>query len=225
MSALNVKAVFGLLLVLVVMGVLLFGFAGTLRFGEAWVFLAVFGGAALAITLYLMRYDPQLLARRVYGGPTAEKQRSQQVIQGITATAFVAMLVVPALDHRWHWSTMPLAILVVGEAIVLSGFLVIFLVYRENSFASAIIEVAPGQKVVSSGPYALVRHPMYFGGLLMFVGVPLSLASWWGLTAVCLMVPALIWRLQDEERFLVVHLPGYTDYQGIVHGRLIPGIW
>jgi protein-S-isoprenylcysteine O-methyltransferase Ste14 len=225
MNKLNAKAFGGLVGLLLVMAALLFIPAWTLDFGRAWAFLAVFGAAALAITLYLMKRDPQLLRRRLYAGPSAEKETSQKIIQSITAVGFITELVVPALDYRLHWSWVPLSVAVVGNIMVAVGFLIIFFVYRENSFASATIELAPDQKVISTGPYAVVRHPMYLGGFIMFVGIPLALGSWWGLLVFGLMLPALIWRLLDEERFLASNLAGYSEYQSRVVYRLVPFVW
>ena len=225
MTNLNAKALGGLLGLLVVMAALLFVPAWTLNYGRAWAFLAVFGAAALAITLYLMKEDPKLLERRVYAGPSAEKEMGQQIVQSITAVGFIAGLVVPALDYRLHWSWVPLSVSVAGDILVAAGFLIIFFVYRENSFASATIELAPDQKVISTGPYALVRHPMYLGGFIMFVGIPLALGSWWGLLVFTLMMPAIIWRLLDEERFLASNLAGYSEYLSRVRYRLVPFVW
>jgi protein-S-isoprenylcysteine O-methyltransferase Ste14 len=225
MTNLNAKALGGLLGLLVVMAALLFVPAWTLNYGRAWAFLMVFGAAVLAITLYLMKEDPKLLERRVYAGPSAEKEIGQQIVQSITAVGFTAGLVVPALDHRLHWSRVPLAVSVAGDIVVAAGFLIIFFVYRENSFASATIELAPDQKVISTGPYALVRHPMYLGGFMMFVGIPLALGSWWGLLVFTLMMPAIIWRLLDEERFLASNLAGYSEYVRRVRYRLAPFVW
>src|ERR1022692_674236 len=135
------------------------------------------------------------------------------------------MLVVPALDYRFHWSGMPGSVAAIGDILVALGFLIIFFVYKENSFASATIELVPDQTLISTGPYALVRHPMYFGGLIMFIGIPVALGSWWGLLVFILMTPALIWRLLDEERFLANHLAGYSEYQAKVRFRLMPLLW
>lgn len=207
------------------MAALLFIPAWTLDYWQAWVFLAVFFLSALAITIYLMKKDPQLLARRVHAGPTAERQTSQKIIQSITSLGFMAMLVVPALDHRFHWSLVPIYGVVAGDVLVALAFLIIFLVYKENTFASATIEVYPGQKVVSTGLYALVRHPMYMGGLLLFIGISPSLGSWWGLFVYLLIMPALIWRIFDEEKLLTKNLPGYGEYKNKVKYRLIPFVW
>lgn len=225
MKELNKKAFAGLLGLLLAMAALLFFPAGTLDYFQAWAFLAVFFVPALAITLYLMKKDPKLLERRVYAGPTAEKEHSQKIIQSITSIGFIAMLVVPALDHRFHGSQVPLYATLAGDLLVAVGFLIIFFVYKENTFASATIEVAPEQKVVSTGLYAFVRHPMYLGGLCLFVGMSLALGSWWGLYVFLLIMPALIWRIFDEENLLAKNLPGYSEYREKVKYRLIPFIW
>jgi protein-S-isoprenylcysteine O-methyltransferase Ste14 len=222
---LNNKAFGGLVFLLLVMAALLFPPAWTLVYWQAWAFLAVFGTSALAITLYLMKKDPKLLERRVYAGPTAEKETNQKIIQTITSIGFAAMLVVSAFDHRFSWTPLPLYGSLAGDALVALGFLIIFLVYKENTFASATIELVPEQKVISTGLYKLVRHPMYGGAFFLLVGIPLSLGSWCGLFVIALMMPALIWRLLDEEAFLAKNLPGYTEYQNTVRYRLVPFIW
>jgi protein-S-isoprenylcysteine O-methyltransferase Ste14 len=225
MTQLNIKALGGLAWVLLLMAALLFIPAWTLDYWQAWAFLVVFGVSALTITLYLMRKDPKLLERRVQAGPTAEKERSQKIIQSLTSIGFMAMVVVPALDHRFHWSEMSLYFTVAGDVLVAIGFVLIFFVYKENTFASATIELAPEQKVISTGLYALVRHPMYMGGLFLFVGMSVSLGSWWGLFVFLLVMPALIWRLFEEEKFLARNLAGYAEYQNKVRYRLVPFIW
>jgi protein-S-isoprenylcysteine O-methyltransferase Ste14 len=225
MKGLNKKALAGPLCVLLVMAVLLFLPARSLGYWQAWVFLTVFGLCELGITLYLMKRDRHLLERRVYAGPTAEKERTQKIIQSITSLGFIAMLVVPALDHRFHWSEMPLYASVGGDVLLALGFLIVFFVCKENTFASAIIEVAPEQQVISTGLYALVRHPMYMGGIFWFVGMALSLGSWWGLFVFLLVIPALIWRIFDEEELLSKRLRGYTEYCDKVRYRLMPFVW
>jgi protein-S-isoprenylcysteine O-methyltransferase Ste14 len=225
MNILDLKAFGGLLFLLLVMAALLFIPAWALDYWQAWTFLAVFFSSTLAITVYLMKKDPKLLGRRVHAGPTAEKETSQKIIQSITSLGFIAMLVIPALDHRFVWSTMSLYLAVAGEVLVAIGFLIVFLVYKENTFASATIELAPEQKVISTGLYALVRHPMYTGALFWFVGMSLSLGSWWGLFVFLLIMAALIWRLFDEGKFLATNLPGYVEYQKEVRYRLIPLVW
>jgi protein-S-isoprenylcysteine O-methyltransferase Ste14 len=225
MSSLNKKALGGLLILFLVMAFLLFAPAGTLAYRQGWVFLAVYFACSLALTLYLMKKDPALLARRMSGGPFAEKEPVQKIIMGVASLGFIGLLVVPAIDHRFGWSHMPLYATLAGNALVVLGWYCIFFVFREKSFTSATIELAADQKVISTGPYALVRHPMYAAALLMLFGMPLALGSWWGVLIVVAIVPALIWRLLDEERFLARNLPGYVEYQGRVHYHLLPLLW
>jgi protein-S-isoprenylcysteine O-methyltransferase Ste14 len=225
MSTLHKKAFGGLLLLALAMAALLFIPAGTLDYWQAWTFLVVYFTSSLALTLYLMRRDPGLLERRMRGGPTAEKEPAQKIIMTFASAGFVALLVVPALDHRFGWSHMAPHLALAGDALVAIGWLAIFFVFKENSFSAATIELAPGQKVISTGPYALVRHPMYAGALVMLAGIPIALGSWWGLFIIVAVIPAVIWRLLDEEKFLARNLPGYVEYQNRVRYRLIPGVW
>jgi protein-S-isoprenylcysteine O-methyltransferase Ste14 len=225
MSSLRKKAFGGLAVLLLVMASLVFAAAGTLRYWQAWTFLAVYFAASLAITLDLIRNDPALLARRMSGGPFAEKEPAQKLIMSATSFGFIGLLVLPAVDHRLGWSDLPGWAAIAGDVIMLLGWLGIFFVFRENSFASAVIESAADQRLISSGPYAWVRHPMYAAALVMLLGMPLALGSAWGVLLVLALVPLLIWRLMDEERFLVNHLPGYCEYQGRVRYRLLPLIW
>jgi protein-S-isoprenylcysteine O-methyltransferase Ste14 len=225
MISLNVKAWLGLIFVAVVMGLLLFVTAGTVRYWQAWLFLAVFFAAAILITLYLQTYDPALLQRRVAGGPTAERQSGQKIIMLLASIGFVGLLVVPALDHRFGWSSAPLPAVITGDVLVAIGFAIVFLVFRENTFTSARIEIAKDQRVISTGPYAIVRHPMYAGAFLYLTGMPLALGSYWGLLVLVPIMAVVIWRLFDEEKLLAGGLPGYPQYQRAVRWRLIPGIF
>lgn len=189
------------------------------------MYLAVFFAVSLLTTLDLMRRDPALLERRMRSGPMVETRPAQKLVMLGASVGFISLLVIPALDHRLHWSTVSTTLVLVGNALVVIGFYFIFRVHRENTFTSATIEIAQNQTVVSTGPYAIVRHPMYVSALLYVIGTPLALASWWGLIGVMVIVPFLIWRLFDEERMLVANLAGYTDYQRKVRFRLIPGVW
>jgi protein-S-isoprenylcysteine O-methyltransferase Ste14 len=225
MSNLHNKAWVALLLLFLVMAALLFVPPWTLDYWQAWTFLAVYFAASAAITLYLMKKDPQLLARRMSGGPAAEKLPAQRIIMSLTSLGFIGLLVVPALDRRLGWSHMPTCVALAGDVLVGFGFLGVFFVFRENSFTSATIELAPDQKVISTGPYVLVRHPMYAAALVMLLGIPIGLGSWWGVPVIVAILPALIWRLLDEEKFLAENLPGYPEYQARVRYRLIPRVW
>jgi protein-S-isoprenylcysteine O-methyltransferase Ste14 len=219
------KAALGFANLVAVMALALFVPAGTVRFVEGWVFLAVFATASLAITLYLARKDPALLQRRMQAGPVAEKTRSQRIIQSFASLSFLSMLVVPALDHRFAWSHLPPWAVAAGDVAVLLGFLIVLLVFRENTFTSSVIEVTANQRVVDTGPYALVRHPMYVGGLILAAGIPFALGSLIGLATFPPFVAVVVWRLLDEERVLVDELLGYAAYCEKTRYRLIPGVW
>lgn len=207
------------------MASLLFGCAGTIHYAPAWVYLGIFFAASLLITIYLMKNDPSLLERRVDAGPWAEPRVVERVIMSLASAGFIASIAVPALDYRFHRSPLPLAWIVVGDVLTAISFAIVFFVYRENTFTSGTIEVVAEQRVVDTGPYAIIRHPMYAGGALLFISTPLALGSAWGLVAFVLTLPALMWRLFDEESLLSSTLPGYTSYCSRVRWRLIPGVF
>jgi len=225
MSSLHRKAFIGLAILFVVMASLLFGAAGTFHYWQAWLFLAAYFAPSLAVTLYLVKKDPALLARRMSGGPFAEKELVQKIIMWIVSLGFVGLIVLPAIGHRVGWSPLPPMVVLAGDLLVLTGWFGIFLVFRENSFSAATIEVSEDQRIISTGPYGWVRHPMYATALLMLLGIPLALGSGWSVLLVLVLLPALIWRLVDEEKFLTRNLPEYREYQRNVRYRLLPSIW
>jgi protein-S-isoprenylcysteine O-methyltransferase Ste14 len=225
MAGLNKKAFAGLAQLFIAMTALIFLPAWTIVYWQAWTFLAAFFLPVIAITLYLAKYDPALLARRVVAGPGAEKEKSQKIVQSVASLAFVAIFVIAALDHRFTWSFMPWTVVIAGEVLVALGLFVVFLVFKENSFTSATIEIGADQKVISTGPYAVVRHPMYAGAFIMLIGVSLGLGSLWALIPVFILAAAIIWRLLEEERFLVKNLTGYAEYRRKVRYRLLPFVW
>ncbi len=225
MRGLSVRAFLGLAFLLVVLGLALFVPAGSLSFWQAWLYLAVFGICVALITLSLVRHDPDLLARRVKAGPTAETQKNQQVIQSLASLFFVALFVVAGLDRRFHWSSVPLVASLIADALVILGFYIVFRVFRENTYTSATIEVSRKQKVISTGPYSVVRHPMYAGAFLLVFSTPLALGSWVALPLPIPLMLVIVARLLDEERLLSATLPGYEAYRQRVRWRLIPYIW
>jgi protein-S-isoprenylcysteine O-methyltransferase Ste14 len=208
---------FGSLIFLLAVG--LFAPAWTFRFWQALLYLFLFASCSAAITIYLWKRDQALLSRRISAGPIAEKTRAQQIIQLFASIGFLAILVVPSLDHRFSWSHVPLWIVLAGDLLVVLGFYIVFKVFCVNTFTSATVEVNDQQTVISTGPYAFVRHPMYSGALIMMLGTPLALASWWGLLAFILMVAVIVIRLLEEEKFLLANLPGYAEYLARVKYR------
>jgi protein-S-isoprenylcysteine O-methyltransferase Ste14 len=225
MNQLNIKAFTGMLQLFIMLALTIFLPAWTVDYWQAWTVVAVFFSCTLAVTLYLVKNDPKLLERRVSAGVVAEKEKNQKIIQAFAAAAFIALFVVSALDHRFGWSTVPLYLVALGDILIVIGFYLVFLVFKENSFASGTIEIGDDQKVVTTGLYARVRHPMYTGALVMLVGVPLALGSYWGLVAIVPMTVVLVARLLDEEKFLAKNLAGYSEYQGKVKYHLLPLIW
>ncbi len=213
------------LVTIVMLGLFLFVPAGSLNFWQAWVYSIVFFVPSATITFYIWKNDPALLERRSEIGVVEEKEKTQKIIQGFAYIGFILILVIPALDHRFSWSNVPLFIVILGDLLVIAGLYLYFLVLKENTFASATIEITTDQKVITTGPYSLVRHPMYLGALIMLFGTPLALGSWWGLIIVVLYVFALVTRIRDEEKFLSKNLPGYDEYRQKVQYRLIPLLW
>jgi len=225
MRHLELKALAGLLNLVVVLGLSLFLPAMTLDYWQAWVFLGVFTACVLAITVHLMVHDPGLLQRRMQVGPVAEVRPRQKIVQSFASIAFLALFVVSSLDHRFGGSEMPVPIVAGGDLLVALGLLGVFQVFRQNSFTSATIEVVGHQHLVCTGPYARVRHPMYAAALVMLSGVPLALGSWWGLPVLVPMTLVIVGRLLDEERLLERDLAGYREYRDRVRYRLVPGVW
>src|SRR3984957_8955657 len=219
------KTTLGFVSLILLLAVALFAPAWTFRFWQALLYLFLFASASAAITIYLWKRDQALLSRRISAGPIAEKTRAQQIIQLFASIGFLAILVVPSLDHRFSWSHVPLWIVLAGDFLVLLGFYIVFKVFCVNTFTSATIEVNEQQTVISIGPYAFVRHPMYSGALVMLVGTPLALASWWGLIAFVIMIAVIVIRLLDEEKLLLANLPGYAEYVATVRYRLMPYVW
>jgi protein-S-isoprenylcysteine O-methyltransferase Ste14 len=204
---------------------LLFFPAGTLNYWQAWVFIAVFLVSVNAIGVYLTLKDPVLLERRKQVGPAAEPNVAQRIIMLIALASIVGLLVFCALDRRFAWSPVPGYFPLVGDALVALGLFINFIVFRENSYGAATVRTVEDQKVISTGPYALIRHPMYAGVLVMMAGVPIALGSWWGLVVLVVVVPGLIWRILDEEKLLKKELPGYGEYARKVRYRLVPYLW
>jgi protein-S-isoprenylcysteine O-methyltransferase Ste14 len=205
-----------------VLGALLFVPAGTLRWWEAWLFLATLFLPITLVARYLLRRDPALLERRMKHGEVRPRQKA---IVKTTSALWLLTFLIPGLDHRFGWSSVPAWLVLVADGFVLAGYLVFFLTIRANSFAARTIRIEVGQQVISSGPYALVRHPMYVGISVMMLAAPIALGSWWALIPALTTPTAFMLRVVDEEKELMAELPGYAEYAGRVRWRFIPGIW
>jgi protein-S-isoprenylcysteine O-methyltransferase Ste14 len=204
---------------------LIFVPAGTWDYWQGWAFLGVFVASTSAFTIYLAIHDKALLERRLKAGPWHERERSQRIIVSLVLVAFCGFIILPVLDYHHSLSPVPAWVSVVGNAIIIFSYLAIFWVIRTNSWAASSIRVEAGQKVVDTGPYTYVRHPMYAAAIWLFVGIPLALGSWWSVALLIPSLPVLLWRLLDEERILARDLPGYSEYMGRVRYRLMPKVW
>jgi protein-S-isoprenylcysteine O-methyltransferase Ste14 len=209
----------------VVFGALLFLPAGTFAYWQAWVFIAVFATVTAGPTVYWALRTPEVLQRRMQTGPTAETRPAQKFAIVGLFVVFVATLVVSAFDHRFGWSSVPTAVSVVGAALVALGLGLSMVVVQQNSYASSNITVESDQKVISTGLYGVVRHPMYFASLIMMAATPLALGSYWGLVVLIPSLAVFAVRILDEEKMLNEELDGYREYTHRVHARLVPYVW
>jgi len=199
--------------------------AGTSDYWQAWLFIISFVGSVTWHSLFLMKCAPDLFERRMRAGPAAEKRLPQRIIMSLVLLSFLALFVLAGLDHRFGWSLLPAALVFGADLLLVFSFFIFNKVCQENAFASATIELAQDQHVISTGPYAVVRHPMYSGAVLLTLAMPLSLGSLWGLGILLVVIPSLVWRIVDEEKMLKEELKGYSEYCQKVRYRLIPGIY
>ena len=219
------QAVVGLIALAVVMWLALFLPSWTINYWQGWLYWAVFTASISVISVYFLKKDLTLIANRLKAGPMAEKEKSQQVTQAFLAVFFILLLLFPPLDFHFHWSNVPWWVVLVADLFVVLGLAVVFLVFRENSFTSAVIEVNTAQNVISTGPYRVFRHPMYAGALLMLFFTPLALGSFLGLLFFFPMLLVIVFRIVEEEKFLTKNLSGYREYTKKTRYRLIPFIW
>jgi protein-S-isoprenylcysteine O-methyltransferase Ste14 len=199
--------------------------AGTWHYWQGWLFLSVFTAITLGFSIYLANYDKPLFERRMKAGPLHERERSQKIISSLIIGSFFLFIILPILDYRFGLSRVPAWVSIVGNAIIVASFLAIFWVVRTNSWAASNVRVEADQKVIDTGPYAYVRHPMYASAIWLFVGLPLALGSWWTVILAIPVFVVLLWRLLDEERILKRDLSGYTEYMQRVRYRLVPHVW
>ncbi len=215
-------------LTIVVMGAILFVAAGHWRWPQAWAWLAVLVLSSFAISFWLLVHDPKLLESRMSLPWHRDQMRWDRFFMLAVAVAFVGWLALMGLDGgRFGWSEVPLAAEVMGGVLTVLGMAVTWQIFRFNSFAApqVRVQVERAHRVVSEGPYRIVRHPMYAGAIFWLVGTPLLLGSWWGLAVVPLMIVGLAFRAVGEERMLRRELAGYDEYARRVRWRLVPGIW
>jgi protein-S-isoprenylcysteine O-methyltransferase Ste14 len=196
--------------------------AWTIDFWQAYVVIAILVVPMFFVLMYFLKKDPRFLERRIR---MKEKEKQQKLIVAVTTPLFLACFFIPGLDHRYGWSNVPLNIVVLSDILIFSGYFFIFFVFKQNSYASRVVEINENQKVISNGLYRFVRHPMYLGVIIMYIPIPIALGSYWGLIAVTGVPIALIFRIINEEKVLSDQLPGYNDYCQKTKYRLIPFVW
>ncbi|BBX72517.1 isoprenylcysteine carboxylmethyltransferase family protein [Mycobacterium shinjukuense] len=221
----GLKALIYGLVGIVVVGLILFWPAGTLNYWQAWVFIAVFTLATIVPSGYLARTDPAALQRRMRGGPLAETRPIQKILVLGIFLVLLAMVGLSAVDHRFGWSSAPMWLSVIGDILIVTGLSASMLVVVQNSYAASTVTVETGQTVASRGLYGFVRHPMYAASVVLMVGIPLALGSYWGLLMLIPSVSVLVLRILDEEKLLTQELSGYREYRERVRYRLVPHVW
>lgn len=209
-------------LVTIALGLILFISAGSIRYWEAWVYGAVLFIPIVGACGYLLRKNPELLEQRMKMG---EKERAQRLFIKLILPVFFVTIIIPGLDHRFKWSYVPTAVVILADVICFLGYLLFIAVLKENEYASRIVEVVNGQKIISTGSYAVIRHPMYLAVLVMCGCGPIALGSWWALLAVIPLPALFAFRILNEEKILLKDLAGYDEYMRKVKYRLIPFVW
>lgn len=207
---------------IIIIGAILFLPAWTLKYWQAWVYMVILFIPMTFILIYFLKVNREFLVRRMQ---FKEKEREQSLIVKLTWIPLLLTFLLPGFDVRLGWSNVPTGIVIAADVLVFIGYAIVFLVFRKNSYASRIVEVTENQKVIDSGPYALVRHPMYSGTILMYTLSPLALGSYWAIIPALFIIPLLVMRIFSEEKILSRDLPGYTEYMQKVRWRVIPGIW
>jgi protein-S-isoprenylcysteine O-methyltransferase Ste14 len=206
----------------IILPLLFLATGGSLAWWQAWVYCAVLLVPMSIFLIHMSRHDPQFLARR---SKVREKERAQRSIQTWGSLVFVAVLILPGIDHRLGWSSPPLAAQLAATVLALLSYLAILRVFLENRWAGRTVETFAEQKVIATGPYAIVRHPMYTGTLALYLATPVALGSWWAALPVIALVPMFVLRIRNEEEVMLRELRGYEEYRRKVRYRLVPFVW
>ncbi|MDD5023169.1 MAG: isoprenylcysteine carboxylmethyltransferase family protein [Candidatus ainarchaeum sp.] len=222
LGKLKIKVVLIYLLGILVVAGMLFLPAGSLDYWQGWAYLAIIFIPILFVGLYFLKNDPEFIVRRL---KTKEKERSQKKVITFATILFIIGFLIPGFDYRFHWSEVPLWLVILSDILLFFGYIIVFLAFRENSYASRVVEVEKGQKVISTGLYALVRHPMYFGVVFIYLFTPLALGSFIAFPFFAVVIFSLFFRIRDEEKLLLKELKGYKEYCKKVKYKLLPYIW
>lgn len=205
-----------------VLGLMFFLPAWTINYWQAWVYILVLFIPMSILVRYLYKNDPKLLERRMR---MKERQTTQKLVIALSFLFFLPAYIIPGFDVRFGWSNVPLIVVVIADVVVLFGYLMFALVLKTNSYASRVIEVEKGQKVITTGPYVIVRHPMYLAVLILYAFSPLALGSFWAMIPLVLLIILLVARIKGEEKELLENLEGYKEYVAKTKYRLVPRIW
>jgi protein-S-isoprenylcysteine O-methyltransferase Ste14 len=225
MDDLTRRVVVGLAKFQLFLALVIFLPAWTLQYWQGWLYWLIFGLACFVLGLYFARHHPALVARRMEAGPKAEKEPRQKLILWCASATLIALYVVCGLDHQFGWSSVPPSLVLIADLLVILGSYGFLITFRANEYAASTVTVEAGQPVISRGPYAVVRHPMYTAAIILYVATPVALASWWGVAPAAVLAAVIVWRLIDEEDYLARNLPGYEEYLRKVPWRLVPGAW
>jgi protein-S-isoprenylcysteine O-methyltransferase Ste14 len=218
----KVRLFFSVMPLFVVLPAALFLPAGSIRYWQAWIYYVIVFIPFIFSQVYLWKCDPALLVRRM---KTQEKEKIQrlimQLLQGLALVGFV----ISSFDHRYQWSSVPVGVVITANIFVFLGYVLNFFVFKENTYASRTVKIEEEQKVISTGPYAVVRHPMYSASIVVCLFTPLALGSFWGVIPFAVIVLLIVCRLFLEEKMLQKDLPGYTEYCQKTKYHLVPFIW
>jgi len=210
------------IMALIVVGLFLFLPAWTLDYWEAWAYIGVIFVPAFFVITYFLIYDPEFMLRRMQ---FREKEAQQRRIIGFSYIFFIIGFLLPGFDHRFGWSNIPIGLVIAADVLVFLGYMIVIMVFRENRYASRTIRVEKEQKVIDTGPYSMIRHPMYLGQVIMFLATPIALGSYWAILPFLSIPVVLVYRILNEEEVLTRELPGYKEYCQKTRYRLIPYIW
>jgi protein-S-isoprenylcysteine O-methyltransferase Ste14 len=225
MKTLKSKTLIRITIFSIILGLLIFVPAWTISYWQGWIYFFVVTICLFIMTLYFLKHDPALMESRINIGPKAEKRMNQKVLLSFFIILLIGLVILSSFDHRFQLSKIPHVINIISDFFILVGFYICFRVFRENSFASATIDLTKEQKVISTGPYSIIRHPMYSGAFMIFIFSPLALDSLFGIIVSILIAVIGIFRTLDEEKYLRINLFGYTEYCRKIKYRLIPYVW